>query len=135
MPSSANSADDVLRQGRHPYADGLEAGRVRYQSCGDCGTAQSLERHACQRCGSVRLAWRDAAGSATVYAVTEVARAPDDTFRALVPYTLVLATLDEGPRVMGHAEPGVAIGDRVRAGFFRHGERTLLRFQREQRRE
>ncbi len=128
MPISPESA---LPEGLHPYAEGLDTGHVRYQSCADCGAAQSLERHACQRCGSVRLAWRDAAGGATVYAVTEIARAPDDSFRALVPYTLVLATLDEGPRVMGHAEPGVAIGDRVRAGFFRHGERTLLRFQRE----
>ncbi|MCA7083084.1 OB-fold domain-containing protein [Cupriavidus cauae] len=127
----AISAESALPEGLHPYAEGLEAGRVRYQSCGDCGAAQSLERHACQRCGSVRLAWRDAAGVATVYAVTAVARAPDDSFRTLVPYTLVLATLDEGPRVMGHAEPGVAIGDRVRAGFFRHGAQTLLRFQRE----
>lgn len=131
MPNSANSADCAVPEGLHPFTEGLEAGRVRYQSCGDCGAAQSVERHACQRCGSVRRAWRDAAGGATVYAVTEVARAPDDSFRALVPYTLVLATLDEGPRVMGHAEPGVAIGDRVCAGFFRHGERTLLRFQRE----
>ncbi|MBY4897021.1 Zn-ribbon domain-containing OB-fold protein [Cupriavidus sp. AU9028] len=125
------TTDPVAVCALHPYAEGLSGGRVRFQACLDCGSAQSLERHACQRCGSVRLDWRDAAGTATVYAVSEVARAPDDSFRALVPYTLVIATLDEGPRVMGHAEPGVAIGDRVRAGFFRHGERTLLRFQRE----
>jgi hypothetical protein len=29
---------------------------------------------------------------------------------------------------MGHADAGVRIGDRVHAGFFALGERTLLRF-------
>jgi uncharacterized OB-fold protein len=115
----------------HPYTMGLASGRVRYQSCEDCGAWQPLERHACRVCGATRLAWRDASGLATVYAVTEVARAPTDAFRALVPYTLVLATLDEGPRVMGHGEAGMVIGERVRAGFMRHGEDTLLRFRRE----
>ncbi|MBP0620544.1 Zn-ribbon domain-containing OB-fold protein [Cupriavidus consociatus] len=115
----------------HPYTDGLDAGVVRYQCCGDCGSWQPLERHACRACGSLQLQWRDAGGLATVYAVTEISRAPAEAFRALAPYTLVLATLDEGPRVMGHAEPGVAIGDRVRAGFLRFGEGTLLRFLRE----
>ncbi|MGO4306869.1 Zn-ribbon domain-containing OB-fold protein [Cupriavidus sp. RAF12] len=117
----------------HPpgaYLEGLTAGVVRYQVCETCGAWQPLARHACRQCGGQRLLWRDAGGGATVYAVTEVARAPTEAFRALAPYTLVLATLDEGPRVMGHAEPGVAIGDRVRAGFLTIGTQTLLRFQR-----
>ncbi|WP_454733944.1 MULTISPECIES: Zn-ribbon domain-containing OB-fold protein [Cupriavidus] len=118
-------------QADHPYQSGLDAGIVRYQACADCGAWQPLQRHACRACGGTRLGWRDAAGTATIHSVTEVARAPTDAFRALAPYTLVLATLDEGPRVMAHAEPGVAIGERVRAGFLRHGERTLLRFLRE----
>ncbi|MGO4325792.1 Zn-ribbon domain-containing OB-fold protein [Cupriavidus sp. 2TAF22] len=118
-------------QASHTYQSGLDAGIVRYQACDDCGAWQPLQRHACRACGSTRLGWRDAGGGATVHAVTEVARAPTDAFRALAPYTLVLATLDEGPRVMAHAEPGVAIGERVRAGFLRHGELTLLRFRRE----
>ncbi|MBB3011106.1 Zn-ribbon domain-containing OB-fold protein [Cupriavidus alkaliphilus] len=116
---------------RHPYTDGLDAGVVRYQCCDGCGAWQPLERHACRACGCLQLHWRDAGGLATVYAVTEISRAPTEAFRALAPYTLVLATLDEGPRVMGHAEPGVAIGERVRAGFLRFGEATLLRFLRE----
>lgn len=115
----------------HPYTAGLAAGRVRYQRCEPCGAWQPLERHACRVCGATELVWHDASGRATVYAVTEVARAPTDAFRALVPYTLVLATLDEGPRVMAHGETGLVIGDRVRAGFMRHGEETLLRFLRE----
>jgi len=113
-----------------PYTEGLAAGVVRYQACDHCGAWQPLRRHACRTCGSRQLSWRDGSGHATVYAVTEVFRAPTEAFQALVPYTLVLATLDEGPRVMGHADPGIAIGDRVRAGVFHLDGQPLLRFSR-----
>ncbi len=112
-----------------PYVDGLAQGVIRYQHCAGCGHVQRLARHACERCDSDRLLWLDASGTGTVYAVSEVARVPSASFRALVPYTLVLVDLDEGARVMGHAEPGLVIGDRVVAGFFEHDGRRLLRFR------
>lgn len=112
-----------------PFTDGLRDGVLRYQQCTACGGAQTLARYACQHCGERgALHWRDAQGSATVRAVTVVARAPSDAFRALAPYTLVVVQLAEGARLMGHASPGVCIGDAVQAGFFAHEGRTLLRF-------
>jgi hypothetical protein len=114
-----------------PYVDGLARGVLRYQRCGSCDQAQRLARYACERCGSDRLQWFDAAGTGTVYAITEVARAQSMPFRKLVPYTLVLVDLDEGARVMGHAESGVVIGARVVAGFFEHEGRSLLQFRRQ----
>ena len=112
-----------------PYVAGLEEGVLRYQSCLACGAAQTLPRYACRRCGDTRLEWRDSKGRGTVYATTVVTRAPSDDFRPLAPYTLVLVDLDEQSRLMAHAQTGVAIGDRVVATFFRHGERTLVRFR------
>ena len=112
-----------------PYVEGLEHGELRYQSCLECGAAQTLPRYACRRCGSVRLEWHASKGCGSVYAVTVVTRAPSDDFRPLAPYTLVLVDLDEKARVMAHAQAGVAIGDRVAATFFKHGERTLVRFR------
>lgn len=112
----------------HPFTSGLASGVVRYQRCADCGRAQSLTRLACTYCGSRRLDWQDAGGEGTVVAASVVSRAPSDAFRALAPYTLVLVELAEGPCVMGHAAAGIAIGDRVTAGTFVHGERHLLRF-------
>lgn len=113
-----------------PYTNGLREGVLRYQHCGACGGAQTLARYACQNCGARgALHWRDAAGTGSVYAVTEVARAPSDAFRALAPYTLVIVQLDEGPRLMGHAASGVRIGERVRAGFFEHQGASLIRFE------
>lgn len=111
-----------------PFNDGLRAGVVRFQSCAACGHGQTLARYACQRCGHDGLDWRDAAGTATVRATTVVARAPSEDFRALAPYTLAIVQLDEGPRLMGHAAAGVQIGERVRAEFFEHQGRPLLRF-------
>jgi uncharacterized OB-fold protein len=111
------------------YVDGLAVGVLRYQRCATCDQVQRLARYACERCGSDRLEWLDAEGIGTVYAVSEVSRAPSMPFRTLVPYTLVLVDLDEGARVMGHAEPGVVIGDRVVAGYFEHDGRPLLRFR------
>jgi uncharacterized OB-fold protein len=112
-----------------PYVEGLEHGEVRYQACLACGATQTLPRYACRRCGSDRLEWRDSKGRGTVYAATVVTRAPSDDFRALAPYTLVLVDLDEKTRLMAHAQAGVAIGDRVVATFFKHGDRTLVRFR------
>jgi hypothetical protein len=110
------------------FVDGLAAGRVRYQLCGTCDTAQTLTRYACVSCGSDCLKWIDSSGRGVVHAVTVVSRAPSDLFRPLVPYTLVIVTLEEGPRVMGHGTPGLTIGQAVTAGVFNHGGRVLLHF-------
>lgn len=112
-----------------PYLDGLARGELRYQACLECGAPQTLARYACRACGSVRLEWRKATGRGTVYATTVVARAPSEEFRALAPYTLAIVELDEGPRLMGHATTGIAIGDRVVAEYFAFGGRNLVRFR------
>jgi uncharacterized protein len=118
------SLDPISR----PFVEGLARGVLRYQLCAKCGAAQKLARYACRACGSARLEWRDSAGRGTVFAVSVVSRAPSDAFKPLVPYTLVLVDLDEGARLMAHAEPGVAIGERVAASFFEHDGRRLIRF-------
>lgn len=111
-----------------PFVEGLAQHTLRFQSCTACGHAQTLARYACANCASTRLDWKTARGTATVHSVTVVSRAPSDEFRELAPYTLVLVTLDEGPRLMAHATPGVRIGERVAAGFFAHHGRVLVRF-------
>ncbi|MCX7275108.1 MAG: OB-fold domain-containing protein [Burkholderiales bacterium] len=113
-----------------PFTDGLAQGRVRYQRCAHCGAVQRLARHACTTCGATTLEWFDAQGGGQVFALTEIRRAPTDAFKALVPYTLALVDLDEGARVMGHAEAGLAIGDRVQAGVFALDGQPLIRFTR-----
>ena len=111
-----------------PFAQGLAAGVLRYQRCTGCGAAQTGQRCACTACGSTALVWQEAAGTGTVWAVSAVHRAPTDAWRAEVPYILVLVTLDEGPRVMAHGAPGLAIGDRVAAQAVTLAGLALVRF-------
>lgn len=101
---------------------------LSFLRCMQCGKAQTLTRYACTHCGSERLMREPAGGHATVHAASTVWRAPNDAFRALAPYTLVIVALDEGPRLMAHAVSDVAIGDRVQATFFTHQGHRLMRF-------
>lgn len=110
------------------YLDGIQHGVLRYQRCAACGRALTLSRLACPRCGSAELPWLASKGSGHVYALTHVTRAPSDAFRSLVPYTLVLVDLDEGPRLMAHGVPGLRIGERVRALPLRAGSLCLMQF-------
>lgn len=107
------------------FWSGAAAGVLRYRRCRSCGSAQSLPRPVCAGCGGIELAWHDAAGTGTVHALTEVARAPDERWRALVPYTIVLVDLDEGARLMAHGAEGLAIGARVRVAFRDFDGRSL----------
>ena len=63
-------------------------------------------------------------------ASTLVHRAPDDAFRAEVPYALVLVELDEGVRVMAHGNPDLVIGDAVQVSFRLIAGRLLPHFSR-----
>src|SRR6516165_5807868 len=113
-------ADDIAQFFWHGCADG----ELRYQRCDVCGRAQFYPRPFCAACGGVP-SWAVSEGRGTVYATTRVSRAPTADFAPLVPYDILLVDLDEGFRIMAHGAPGLVIGDRVRLGFRRHGERTL----------
>jgi uncharacterized OB-fold protein len=63
-----------------------------------------------------------------VHSVTEVGRAPTETFKPLAPYNLAIVEFAEGFRLMGHAQAGLQIGDCVQVDFFEHDSRMLVRF-------
>ncbi|MGB6103301.1 MAG: OB-fold domain-containing protein [Pusillimonas sp.] len=111
-----------------PFLDGLAEGKLRYQICKHCRSAQSLSRQACLKCGEDKLEWLDASGTGDVIAVTIISRAPSDSFRALVPYALALVRLDQGPRIMGHIDKEARVGDRVAFSVFQHDGRPLAKF-------
>ena len=113
---------------RH-FWQGCAQGELRYQRCARCGAAQFHARPFCARCGAAP-GWAVSAGLGTVDAATRVTRAPTAEFAAIAPYDLLLVDLDEGFRMMAHGAPGLAIGQRVRLGFRRHGERVLPCFAR-----
>lgn len=103
---------------------------VALQRCGGCAHVWYFRRSFCPACGRDAPETFAAGGGGTVHAATVVHRAPDDAFRALAPYGLVLVELDEGPRMMAHAPADLAIGERVALGLREIAGRRLPYFQR-----
>lgn len=102
-PASIDPASDWTRGG-----DSL-----LFQQCGACQHTFYFHRSFCPACGDASPTTLPSKGRGTVHAGTLVQRAPGDEFRAIVPYRIVLVDMDEGFRVMGHADPSLAIGDVV----------------------
>jgi len=127
-PSDLRAPEGSAASLSEPYRAGLARRELRFQRCTHCGHPQLPPAYACRRCGDADLAWCTASGRGLVHAVTVVERAPSDAFRPLVPYTLVLCTLEEGARIMAHGSAGLRIGQPVRATWFEHQGCTLIRF-------
>jgi uncharacterized protein len=124
---------EALTVESQPFWDGLAAGELRLQRCGDCGAVIWYPRGMCSQCGSFGLIWFQAAGDGTVYSFTVVRRAAG-AFGAAVPYVLAYVELAEGPRVLTNivgCDPGlVRIGLPVRCVFDSDETgRALLRFR------
>lgn len=107
--------------------DGGDA--IRYQACRRCGAVWYFRRTRCHRCDSAEIDVLASAGRATIAARTVVTRAPSVALRALAPYCIVLVDVDEGFRMMAHADPSLAIGDRARVGWHDFADRRLPRFE------
>lgn len=103
---------------------------IVYQRCSACTHVWYFRRSFCPRCGTTDVAALQASGTGTIYAVTEVMRAPSEQLRAHAPYAIALVDMDEGFRMMAHVERGIAIGGRVRARFVAFGDGIVPQFTR-----
>ncbi|MPN36817.1 hypothetical protein SDC9_184328 [bioreactor metagenome] len=108
------------------YFDALADGRFEIPQCRDCGRFHFFPRVCCPHCGSQAIDWVTASGRAVVYSVT-IVRA-----REGADYTVVLVTLEEGPRLMSRVVDipvdEVRIGMPVRARIDMVEESPLLVF-------
>ena len=109
------------------WTAGTEA--VLFERCGACGHIAYFARGFCPSCGSPEIRLEAAKGDGTVYAVTEVVRAPTPELGRHAPYTIILVDMDEGFRMMAHGQPGVRIGERVRMRFVRFADRLVPFFE------
>lgn len=110
---------EVLRD----WTDGSEA--ILYEACGSCGHKTYLRRGFCPSCGSSPVEVRRSCGLGVIHAATTVVRAPSPAWKTIAPYPIVLVDLEEGVRMMAHAQPGLAIGDRVEIGWTHHEGQVL----------
>lgn len=79
------------------FREGLAAGELRFQRCGDCSEAVFFPRVLCPACGSEDLRWERSEGTGTVYSTTVVRRRDSVC-------NVVLVDLDEGFRMMSRIE-------------------------------
>ncbi|WP_165064866.1 Zn-ribbon domain-containing OB-fold protein [Marisediminicola senii] len=73
-----------------------------FQRCSDCDRAVFYLRTLCPGCGSESLEVTVSSGLGTVYSFTTQYRAAHPFFAADVPYTLVLADMEEGFRLFAN---------------------------------
>lgn len=82
-----------------PFWDGLKAGKILLQQCGDCRQWTFYPRRHCMHCLSHELAWHEVSGLGTLYTFT-VARIPTlPEFAGAEPQILAVVELEQGVRV------------------------------------
>jgi hypothetical protein len=112
-----------------PFVEGLNDGLIRYQVCSRCYIVQNLARYRCVECGAKELGWKDSVGLGLVEATTEIRRASDPAFQAMLPYAILLVRMQEGFSLVAIEDSGannpkqaMQIGDRVRLRARRWGD-------------
>ncbi len=104
-------------------------GRFELQQCLECGTVQYPPREACQKCLSIKLAWKTQSGEAELLASTVLHHSNDLFFRERLPWRLGLARLDSGPIVVAHLHADVPPAPsrlRIAARLDRAGQAVLV---------
>jgi hypothetical protein len=83
-----------------PYWDATREKKLLVQWCLDCDKPVQFPRAVCPICLGTNLAWREASGRGTIYAVTVEHRPQNPRMSARAPYAVALVDLDEGARLL-----------------------------------
>lgn len=117
-----------------PFWDGLKAGKILLQQCGDCQQWTFYPRRHCSHCLSDKVAWKEVSGKGTLYTFT-VARVPTlPEFAGAELQILAVVELEQGVRVnttlVGLEPEQIAIGMTVKPVRARVSEdgTVLLRY-------
>jgi uncharacterized OB-fold protein len=103
-----------------PFWTGAAEGVLRMQRCDSCGHIRFPIQALCPVCISPAFSWSELSGRGTIFAKIVYQRAFHPSYRADVPYNLVIVQLDEGPRMFSNVHEGATpsvIGDRVEVVF------------------
>jgi uncharacterized OB-fold protein len=107
----ATAAETRGEARRRVLAKHVSQGRLAYQRCSDCRSAQFPPRVLCRSCGGRKLAWLISEGAGVVYSASAIPQRNADS------RSVVLVDLDEGFRMMSsfvdRAAEEVIIGGRV----------------------
>jgi uncharacterized OB-fold protein len=113
-----------------PYWDSLRQHALRLPYCAACGQFFFYPRTICPRCHASDVEWRPASGHGVIYSYTVVRRAFSPAFADDVPYTVAVADLDEGCRIIARVRPEDAsrtvIGARVQIDYHDQSDTLTL---------
>lgn len=99
------------------------SGTIVIQECSNCGTLQHPPEQICHRCLGMEFTGHETNGEGTIYSYQVVYYPAAPALQAVVPYNVVLVSLDEHPeiRIIGNVvnrkPQDLAIGQPVRAVF------------------
>jgi len=83
-----------------PLLEAWREGRLSLPWCLDCGQSHYFPRPFCPHCWSLRLEWRDHAGTGKVLSYSRIHRHIHESFRADAPSTLAEIQLHAGPALL-----------------------------------
>lgn len=97
-----------------PYWEAARRGKLLLKHCPACGAYHFYPRVLCPFCFKAETAWREAAGTGTIYSFSVMRRAE-------IPYAIAYVTLAEGPAMMTNIVDcdldSIRIDQRVRLVF------------------
>ena len=99
------------------------SGVLQVQACTDCGSFQHPPEDVCTACQSSHLELRESSGLGRIESVVVVHHPVHPALADVVPYALVVVSIDDAPgvdvvgNVRGRAPKDVAIGQRTRVTF------------------
>lgn len=99
-----------------PFWEAMAEGRLLLQRCTNCGRLRIPPDLACPGCLSTEADWQEASGRGRLWSWIRMHRAYDPAFADDVPYLVLFAELEEGPRLISRPEHPVD-DDRLRLGL------------------
>jgi uncharacterized OB-fold protein len=110
----------LLNEFNRPF---FTSGELRVQRCEECQLVQHPPMDICRRCQSQRFSSERAAGTGTISSFTIVHHAVDRRLEDVVPYNVVIVSLDDHPevKVVGNVTDAdgkeLSVGAKVRCTF------------------
>ena len=109
------------------FAEGIDDGEPIYLACEECDQVALPPRAVCPECGTRTLEDRQLSETATVTSSTRIFSSIP-AFADETPYTVVIATFDEGVRLTGQLRGAdeVELGETVVVGAEQRGDDEWL---------
>jgi uncharacterized OB-fold protein len=85
-----------------PFWEAAKAHELKLQKCEGCATLRFPATRYCAACGSAESGWETVSGRGTISSWCRFHQVYFEGFKDDVPYTVVVVTLEEGPRLFSN---------------------------------